>query len=78
MDSQAHALDGCFKMSIMKEVKLRPSHFKLNLMGKIGERNFGEFMVIRQIRQRFPPPTFPPAKVSLHTVDDNHVTHSMC
>ena len=26
---------------------------------KIGESNFGEFMVIRQIRQSFPPPMFP-------------------
>ena len=28
-------------------------------MGKVGGRNFGEFMVIRQIRQRSPPPRFP-------------------
>ena len=28
-------------------------------MGKVGGRNFGEFMVIRQICQRFPPPKFP-------------------
>ena len=26
---------------------------------KNGESNFGEFMVIRQIRQSFPPPMFP-------------------
>ena len=29
-------------------------------MGKIDGRNFGEFMVIRQIRQRFPRQSFPP------------------
>ena len=28
-------------------------------MEKVGGKNFGEFMVIRQIRQRFPPPKFP-------------------
>ena len=28
-------------------------------MGKVGGRNFGEFMVIRQIRERFPLPKFP-------------------
>ena len=28
-------------------------------MEKVGGRNFGEFIVIRQIRQRFPPPKFP-------------------
>ena len=27
-------------------------------MGKVGGRNFGKFMVICQIRQRFPPPKF--------------------
>ena len=32
-------------------------------MGKVGWRNFGEFIVIHQIRQRFPP-----NKVSLHMV----------
>ena len=32
----------------------------LNLLGKIGGRNFSEFMVIRQNRQRFPRQSFPP------------------
>ena len=29
-------------------------------MEKVGGRNCGEFMVIRQIRQRFPHQSFPP------------------
>ena len=28
-------------------------------MGKVGGRNFGKFMVIRQIRECFPSPKFP-------------------
>ena len=37
-------------------------------MGKVGRRNFGEFMVIRQIRQRFPPPKFPSIQYMVFTI----------
>ena len=39
-------------------------------MGKVGGRNFGDFMVIRQIRQSFPPPKFPSIRY--------HTTHLLC
>ena len=35
---------------------------------KIGESNFGEFMIIRQIRQGFPPPMFPSIRYLLAAV----------
>ena len=41
-------------------------------MGKVGRRNFGEFMVIYQIRERFPPPKFPSIQYY------NYVLHGSC
>ena len=35
------------------------SHMRTHIRTKIGESNFGKFMVIRQICQGFPPPIFP-------------------
>ena len=35
------------------------SHVRTRIRTKIGKSNFGEFMLIRQIHQGFPPPMFP-------------------
>ena len=61
VDSQAHWMAA--QNQHYERGKFASITYLITFDGKIGGRNFGEFMVIRQIRQRFPP-----AKVSLHTV----------
>ena len=43
---------------------------------KIGEKNFGELLVIRQIRQSILPPTFSSVRYLNTTKEDSQMKHS--